>query len=111
MNMDMNMKWNDYPYDALYLWNGETIFRILEGDGSNLWPEDEEAGYKDYWITEYYRKDYGNGGMWLETELITDIDYTIQGVLDRMMTCDLWEDDWEILDTEKGRELFYELEK
>jgi len=49
--------------------------------------------------------------MWLETELISDIDYTIQGVLDRMMTCDLWEDDWEVLDTEKGRELFYELEK
>lgn len=105
------MKWNDYPSDTLYLWNGNTIFRISEGTGDNLWPEDEEAGYKDYWMTEYYGSDESNGGQWLETELIRDIDYTIQGVIDRLMTCDLWEDNWEILDEEKGEEIFCEMER
>ena len=43
MDIDLNMKWNDYPSDTLYLWNGDTIFRIAEGTGDNLSEEDEEA--------------------------------------------------------------------
>lgn len=108
-NAELNTKWNDYPSDTLYLWDGETIFKIAEGTGENLWPEDEEEGYVDYWMTESYsfNESNCNGGQWLETELITDIDYTIQGVLDRLMECDLWDSDWQILDEDTGNELFH----
>lgn len=111
MNIDLNMKWNDYPSDTIYLWNGYTIFRIAEGTGDNLSEEDEEAGYKDYWMTEYVSKGDSDGGMWLETELISDIDYTIQGVLDRLMECDLWEDNWEIIDEDLGDEMLDAMNK
>ena len=103
--MDLNTKWNDYPSYALYLWNGETVFMIAEGDGYNLFDEDVEAGYKDYWMTEYASKDEGNGGQWMETELISDLDYTIQGVIDRLCECDLWKDDWKIIDADLGEKL------
>lgn len=113
-DIDLNMKWNDYPSDILYLWsaNEKTIFRIFEGDGENLLAEDIAEGYKDYWMTDFITGDgYCDGGQWMETELISDLDYTIQGVLNRMMECDLWEDDWEILDEDFGEELFDEMER
>lgn len=109
--IDLNTKWNEYPSDKLYLYNGDVIYRVVEGTGDNLWPEDEEKGYVDYWMTEYYDKDgNGNGGQWLETRLIRDIDYTIQGVIDRMYGCDFWEDEWEVLDPDKGYEIFEQYE-
>ena len=114
LDIDLESKWNDYPSDILYLWseNEKTIFIIFEGDGENLFSKDIAEGYKDYWMTDYITSDgYCDGGQWMETELIGDLDYTIQGVLDRMMECDLWEDDWEILDNESGEQLwnqFYE---
>ena len=108
----LDMKWNDYCSDTLYLWNGNTIFMIAEGDGGNLFAEDEEEGYKDYWMTEWYSiNGNGDGGQWMETELISDIDYTIQGVLWRLMSCDLWEDNWEILPPAIGYELLCSFEK
>ena len=100
--IDMNMKWNDYPSDVLYLWNGEDLFKILEGSGDNLLEEDIEEGYVDYWMTEH---NADCGGQWMETQLISEIDYTIQGVIDRMCECDLWDDDWEALDEDLGDEL------
>lgn len=104
LDIDLNMKWNDYPSDTLCLWDEHTVFMISEGDGSNLLEEDEEAGYKDYWMTEFLDidNDYENGGQWMETELIRDIDYTIQGVLDRLMECDLWESNWVFIDEDDG---------
>lgn len=106
-NIDLNMKWNDYSSDTLYLWDGETIFMIAEGTGDNLWDEDVNAGYLDYWMTESYNfnEDSCDGGQWMETKLIRDMDYTIQGVIDRLMECDLWDSDWEILDEDTGNEL------
>lgn len=101
-NIDMNMKWNDYPSDVLYLWNGEDLFKILEGSGCNLLEGDIEEGYADYWMTEC---NADGGGQWMETQLISEIDYTIQGVIDRMSECDLWDDDWEVLDEDLGSEL------
>lgn len=102
----LSMEWNEYPSDVLYLWNGNTIFRIAEGDGGNLLPEDEEEGYKDYWMTEWYDiNGQEDGGQWMERELISDIGYTIQGVLWRLMDCDLWEDNWEILPPAIGSEI------
>ena len=123
--IDLNMKWNDYESTVLYLWNGDTLFRIAEGSGDNLFPEDEAEGYLDYWVTDWYSKDDGNGGQWMETELISDIDYTIQGVIDRISECDLWDDEWIVLDEVTGdaladrfetywaarNELRYEIEK
>ena len=103
--IDMNMKWNKYPSDTLYLWNGKTLFKIAEGTGDNLLEEDEAEGYKDYWMTDYYDFDEWEGGQWMERETIWDLDYTIQGVLDRLKECDLWDDDWEILDDNTGSEL------
>ena len=109
--IDLNMKWNDYLSDTLYLWNGNTIFRIQEGFGDNLCKEDEDEGYKDYWMTDYASNEDGNGGQWLETELISDIDYTIQGVIDRIMECDLWDDDWIVIDELLGELLMDFFEK
>ena len=106
----LNTKWNDYPSDVLYLWNGETIFRIAEGNGTNLLDDDIENGYVDYWMTDYYDFKEGKGGQWMETELISDIDYTIQGVIDRIKECDLWESNWEIIDEDMGDYIFNSFE-
>ncbi len=105
------MKWNDYTSDTLYLWNGTELYKIAEGDGSNLFLSDEEEGYKDYWLTDIASKTEGDGGQWMETELISDIDYTIQGVIDRMTECDLWEDDWKVIDEDLGDKLMQGFEK
>ena len=105
MKIDMNMKWNDYSSDTLYLWDGKTLFKIAEGTGDNLFDEDIEDGYVDYWMTDYYDFEDSDGGQWLETEYIKDIDYTIQGVIDRIKACDLWDSNWEILDEDIGEEM------
>ena len=68
--------------------------------------DDIENGYKDYWITDYYDFEDGNGGQWMETELISDINYTIQGVIDRIKNCDLWDSDWKIISKDVGDTLF-----
>lgn len=104
--INLNTKWNDYPSAVLYLWDGETIFRIAEGDGLNLLDDDIENGYVDYWMTDYYDFEDGNGGQWMETKLISDIDYTIQGVIERIKECDLWDSDWKIINKSVGDTLF-----
>lgn len=110
-NIDLNMKWKNYPHDTIYLWNGKDIFRISEGDGCNLDEEDRKEGYKDNWVTNFIPSDGKmDGGMWLETDYIVDIDYTIQGVIDRMCECDLWEDNWKILKDEYGERLWDRME-
>lgn len=103
----MNKKWNDYGGDALYLWDGETLFVIKEGDGTNFSAEDEEEGYADYWMTDYYNeeKDVWDGGQWMEENLIAETDYTIEGVIERLKECDLWDSNWEILDEDVGERL------
>lgn len=104
--IDLDMKWNNYDSDTLYLWNGTELFKIAEGTGDDLYEEDKENGYVDYWMTECYGEGSGgDGGQWMETRLISDIDYTIQGVIDRMMECDLWDDDWIVLDDDIGESL------
>ncbi len=102
---ELTMKWNDYKSDSLYLWNGKILFVITEGDGSNLLDEDIEDGYEDYWVTNWYETNYTDGGQWMETKPIKEIDYTILGVIKRILDCDLWEDDWIILDDALGSEL------
>ena len=108
--MDMNMKWNDYSSDTLYLWDGKTVFRIAEGIGDNLWPEDIERGWVDYWLTDYYSFDDADGGQWMETKLIHDKDYTIQGVINRMKECDLWESNWKVISQDVGESLVDDFE-
>ena len=100
--IDLNMKWNDYKSDTLYLWNGKTLFEITEGTGDALTVQDEAEGYKDYWITDWYSLKDKNGGIWLEKQVISDINYTIQDVINRIMECDLWDDNWIVLDPQKG---------
>jgi len=110
--VDVNMKWNDYPSDTLYLWNGDTLFVISEGSGNNLSPEDEEEGYVDYWMTNIYGMDRPEDGcQWMETELIRKIDYTIQGVIDRIKIFDLWEDNWKVLEPTDGEKLLSAFEE
>ena len=52
------------------------IIRIAEGDGSNLWPEDEEKGYVDYLMYEQYQCDVDmpevDGGQMMLTEMAVD---------------------------------------
>lgn len=106
IGINLNMKWNDYESDTLYLWNGHDLYVIAEGNGSNLSDEDIEKGYKDYWMTYIVGSNYTDGGQWMETKPIIDIDYTIQGVIDRMMKCDLWKDKWKVLDKKLGIEIY-----
>lgn len=107
--IDLSMKWNDYKNeyntDSLYLWNGYTLFVITEGTGDNLLPEDED-GYVDYWMTYYYNDDDEDGGQWMEENLIAEIDYTIQGVINRILQCDLWysDSDWVLIEPKLGEE-------
>lgn len=56
-------------------------------------------------MTDFYNKETGDGGQWMETELIRNLDYTIQGVLDRLKKCDLWDSDWKIIDENVGEQL------
>lgn len=107
MTPTLDTKWNDYPYDTLYLFDGTTIFAISEGDGNNLDEDDRALGYQDYWITEYYDFNTEDGGQWMETDLIENIDYTIQGVIDRIKECDLWNSDWKIIDHNTGEKLMF----
>jgi len=104
--IDLGMKWNDYKEkygtDSLYLWNGYTLFVIVEGTGDNLLPEDEENGYVDYWMTNYYNDDDADGGQWMETNLIAEIDYTIQGVINRILQCS--DSDWVFIEPKLGEE-------
>ena len=107
--IDKNANWSG---EDLYLWNGkDTLFRISEGTGDNLFAEDVEAGYADYWMTEWFTitadcELEADGGQWMETELILDKYHTVGAVLDRVMECDLWEDDWRLLEMETGEELY-----
>ena len=103
--IDLNMKWNDYSSDTLYLWNGNTLYKISEGSGDALFSEDYKAGYIDYWLTDVYSKAEGTGGQWMEKEFIKTSNYTIQGLIDRMMECDLWDDNWKVINEKLGDEL------
>lgn len=109
--IDLDKKWNDYSSDTLFLWNGSVVFRISEGTGENLWEEDIRQGYKDYWVTDWAGTDVGDSGIWLEKECISVIDYTIQGVIDRLKECDLWEDNWKVIDEDIGEQLLEQFEK
>ena len=93
----MKMKWSEYcskeHTGSIYFVNEyETyLYRVTEGTGDNLLPEDKEDGYVDYWLTDFYNlkeKREGDGGEWLETKLISDRDYTIGELIERMKECD-----------------------
>lgn len=109
--INLNMKWNDYreqKSESLYLFDGKTLYSITEGDGSNLNYTDEEDGYKDYWMTDSYTMDGEalDGGQWMEKELITDLDYTIKGVIERLQECDIPGGELKIIDPKVGDKLF-----
>lgn len=103
-------KWNEFGSDSMCLWNGSVLFIIKEGDGSNLSDEDIEEGFEDYWITNWYGFVSGvfeaDGGQWMETQSIHEHDYTIAEVLGRLQGCDLWRDDWELLDDDTAGRLY-----
>ena len=107
--IDKNASWSG---EDLYLWNGkDTLFLIAEGTGDNLLDEDVEDGYADYWMTEWFTINAdctlkADGGQWMETELVRDKYHTVGDVLARLMECDLWEDNWRLLDMVTGEELY-----
>lgn len=89
--------WQEYTEffntDSVYFLNEDEsrLYVIVEGDGSNLFPEDDEEGYVDYWMTYMYdvnEKKEIDGGQWLETEYISKRNYTIGELIDRMKECD-----------------------
>lgn len=99
------MKWNEYKAEYLFLYNKKdnVLYQLSERSGENLLREDIINGYKDYWNSTLYdlnKNEEIDGGQWLETELISDIDYTIEDIISRMMECDLYgkREDWEIAD-------------
>lgn len=101
--VDLSMKWNDYPSDSLYLWNGDVLYVATE-DQQNVLEEDEAKGYKDSWVVDMYSitEEVPQGGQWMEREYISDIGYTIRDVIDRLGRCDLWEDKWQVLEPSVG---------
>lgn len=107
--IDRNAKWNG---ETLYLWNGwYSLFVISEGTGDNLLKEDVDEGYVDYWMTDWFRADdegeiEADGGQWMERELVRNKYHTVGEVLERLMECDLWNDNWRLLDEAKGDELY-----
>ena len=98
--IDPSTKWNDYQGDTLYLWNGDTLYTATEEDTSTTLEE-------DCWVVDIYSiyGDAPQGGCWIEEKPIEDLDYTIEGVIDRLSGCDLWEDNWRILDPKIGDDL------
>ena len=110
-------KWSDYPGDSLYLWNGKVLYVATEDFGFNLSGEDASKGYKDSWVVDIYTTDpyeydwIPQGGQWMESELISNLNYTIEGICERLLDCDLWKDDWQILDPEIGSILHAAFEK
>ena len=101
-NYTLDTKWNDYPNNTLYLWNGYDLYKVQEGSGNDLTEEDYEDGYVDYWLSNYWLDTgHDDGGMWLEEKSIRELDYTLEEVIERMMACDLWDDDWEIITEEQ----------
>lgn len=93
--IDPSTKWKDYPGDTLYLWNGDVLYTATE---------DEAEGYKDSWIVNIYSltEEVPQGGQWMETEMISDQNYTIEGIMKRLGKCDLWKSDWKILKPDVG---------
>ena len=107
-NITKETLWTAYPSDTLYLFKSGMLYVIQEGDGCNL-DDDEENGYVDYWNTYLFDIDGKvDGGMWLETKLIRDAGYTIDGIINRMKECDAPKDidSYEILDPVLGEFIF-----
>lgn len=110
--MENVKKWNETD-GSLYFINPEKtrMYLIEEGNGDNLLDEDIAAGYVDYWLTSTYdlekKEIVEEQAMWMETETIFAIDYSIPGLIARLKECDAPADleDWEIIPTEKGDEI------
>lgn len=105
-------KWSEYPGDTLYLWNGDVLYTASE-DQYNISEYDESKGYKDSWVVDIYSlsEPVPQGGQWMERNYISDMNYTIQGIMDRLGRCDLWIDNWTILDPEVGELLYQAFER
>ncbi len=117
-NISSDMLWNDYGENlsfSLYLYSRDTgfIYKVSEGTGDNLLDEDKEAGYRDYWDTELVNVDSGSqqGGMWLEKDYISTLDYTLNSLVTKMcVNDDIAVSDWFILDPEFGMDLYFTAE-
>lgn len=98
--IDPGMKWSEYKGDTLYLWNGDTLYTATEEDESTTLEE-------DCWLVDIYSlyEPVPQGGCWIEDVPIKDSDYTIKGIMERLKGCDLWEDNWTVLDPEIGETL------
>lgn len=63
----------------LFIKDADVLITAVEGTGDNLTIEDEEAGYKDYIMTNIYKRDgyefeEKDGGQLLLTELYADLE-------------------------------------
>ena len=104
--IDPSTKWKDYSGDTLYLWNGEVLYTATE-DAENLSDEDKARGCKDGWFVDIFSSTANydwipTGGYWTETKIIDEQDYTIEQIVKRLLECDLWEDDWVIVEPSLG---------
>ncbi len=96
--------------------DGKMLYVVEEGSGDNLWEEDIEAGYVDYFNSYLYdieKKIELDGGMWLEKQLIVDRQYTIEELIERMKECDApnFLEDWKVLDNKEGERMMSEIEE
>jgi len=87
--MDLNQRWLDYikenNIDGIFLYNPEetTLMTIYEGTGENLFPEDEENGYVDYWMVDVFStKGNEDGAQIMCTAIIRETNPTIGEIID-----------------------------
>lgn len=87
--VDLNQHWLDYirenNIDGIFLYNPEekTLMTIYEGTGENLFPEDEENGYVDYWMVDVFSKNGNEDGAQIMCEtLIRESNQTIGEIVD-----------------------------
>ena len=106
MVVDLNMKWNGYKEGRLCLWNGSELYIATPEYDDSIIDYDDDDYEENCWIVDVYGVDDNiiQGGCWTEEKPIKEIDYTIQGVIDRLGECDLWADNWKFVPKEEAYE-------
>lgn len=72
LNLTLEEYINQFGEANFYFVEGNMLYCVFEGDGSNLLEEDIEHGCKDYWYATQFDFDKGevDGGQLLTTEVI-----------------------------------------
>lgn len=121
LNLTLEEYINQFGEANFYFVEGNMLYCIFEGDGTNLLDEDIEHGCKDYWYATHFDFDKGEveGGQLLTTEVIQSeafLPKTIAELLDYfddnmdiLMTPEDLEE--KIIDPKLGEEIYEKCDK